>query len=235
MSLAVLLKKLASKNKDDRRVAAERLGKLGDARAIEPLIHASGRGGGERAKNAAITALARIGKPAIPLLVETILHDRTSKLRRASAAASLGLIGDRTTIPHLLKATKDPSIDVRLHTVVALAQFRDSAAIPYLIKALSDESGGVRIQAANALGLLRSRKAVGPLITALRDEKWYVRQHAARSLGLIGDKRATSPLLSSLMDPRPVVAADARQALERLSHTRPKSLRWKASFATSGT
>jgi len=216
VSLAVLLKKLASKNKDDRRVAAERLGKLGDARAIEPLIHASGRGGGERAKNAAITALARIGKPAIPLLVETILHDRTSKLRRASAAASLGLIGHRTTIPHLLKATKDPSIDVRLHTVVALAQFRDSAAIPYLIKALSDESGGVRIQAANALGLLRSRKAVGPLIRALRDEKWYVRQHAARSLGLIGDKRATSPLSSSLMDPRPAVAADARQALERL-------------------
>lgn len=216
MSLAVLLKKLAGKNKDDRRVAAEHLGKLGDARAIEPLIHASGRGGGERAKSAAITALARIGKPAIPLLVETILHDRKSKFRRASAAAALGLIGDGTTIPHLLKATKDPSIDVRLHAVVALARTRDSAAIPYLIKALSDESGGVRIQAASALGLVRSRKAVGPLIKALRDEKWYVRQHAARSLGLIGDKRATGPLSSSLMDPRPAVAADARQALERL-------------------
>ena len=215
-SLTVLLEKLASKNKEDRRIAAERLGKLSDARAIEPLIHASGRGGGERAKNAAIRALAKIGKPAIPLLVETVLHDRASKFRRASAAAALGLIGNRGVIRPLLRATKDPSIDVRLHAIVALARFRDSAAIPYLIRALSDESGGVRLQAASALGLLRSRKAVGPLITALRDEKWYVRQHAARSLGLIGDKRATSPLSSSLMDPRPAVAADAKQALERL-------------------
>jgi HEAT repeat protein len=215
-SLTVLLEKLASKNKDDRRVAAERLGRLGDARAIEPLIYASGRGGGERAKSAAITALAKIGKPAIPLLIETILHDRTSKFRRASAAAALGLIGDRRATLPLLRATKDPSIDVRLHAIVALARFRESAAIPYLIRALSDESGGVRLQATRTLGLLQSKKAVGPLITALRDEKWYVRQHAARSLGLIGDKRATSPLSSSLMDPRPAVAADAKRALERL-------------------
>lgn len=220
VSLAVLLKKLASKNKEHRRAAAERLGEIRDARAIGPLIHASGRGGGERAKAAAIRALARIGKPAVPLLMETLQRDKTSRFRRASAASALGLIGDRAAVRPLLKATKDTSIDVRLHAVLALSRFRANSAVPYLIRALSDESGGVRVNAASALGRLRNRKAVGPLTKALKDKKWYVRQHAAKSLGLIGDKRAADALSSCLRDPRPAAVAAAREALKKLIDNR---------------
>ncbi len=218
MSLDTLLRKLASKDNEERRVAAERLGELGHARAISALIHASGRGGGEMAKHAAVRALTTIGRPALPFLIDTLANDMESVFRRASAAEALGLIGENRAVKPLLKSLKDDnSMDVRLHSVVALARLRDERAVPYLVGALLDESGGVRVQAATALGLFRSRKAVGPLIKALQDEKWYVRQHSARSLGLIGDKRSVGPLRSRLRDGRPAVARAAKESLARLS------------------
>ena len=213
----MILRNLSSNDKEKRRIAAEDLGKLGDPRTIAPLIEASGRGGGERAKRAAIRALARIGKPAIRPLINTMLSSGESIFRRASAAEALGLIGSRRALKPLLRAMKDSSIDVRLHALVSLSRLKEKSAIPYLVRALSDESGGVRVNAASALGIFRSRRAFVPLVKALQDEKWYVRQVAARSLGLIGDSRAVKGLQSVVRDERPAVARAAREALRVLA------------------
>ncbi len=215
--MSKLIADLSSRNKDRRRIAAERLGRLKDTNAIAPLIEASGRGGGERARHAAVRALAEIGVPSVRPLVDTLLNERERILRRASAAEALGLIGGKTVLKPLLHAVKDPSVNVRLHAVVSLARLKDGRAIPYLVKALSDESGGVRVNAASALGIFRSRGAVVPLVKALKEKKWYVRQQAARSLGLIGDIRAAEGLRSAMRDPRPAVAKAARESLEKLA------------------
>ncbi len=218
------LRNLSSNDKEKRRIAAEELGRLGDPSAIKPLIEASGRGGGERAKRAAIRALAKIGKPAIGPLVNTILNRGESIFRRASAAEALGLIGSRRAAKPLLRAMNDSSIDVRLHALVSLSRLREKSAVPHIVSALSDESGGVRVNAASALGVFRSRRSVGPLVMALKDEKWYVRQQAARSLGLIGDRRAAEGLRSAVRDPRPAVARAAREALEILAGKEERSV-----------
>lgn len=217
ISIARLMIDLSSDDKEKRRIAAEQLGKLGDPRAITPLIEASGRGGGERAKRAAIRALARIGQPAIGPLLNTMLNSGESIFRRASAAEALGLIGSRRAVKPLLRAMSDSSMDVRLHALVSLSRLKEKSAVPYIVRALSDESGGVRVNAASALGILRSRRAVVLLVMALKDEKWYVRQQAAKSLGLIGDRRAAEGLRSAMRDPRPAVAKAAREALEKLA------------------
>ena len=223
-SLRVILRNLSSKDKEKRRIAAEELGRLGDPRAITPLIEASGRGGGERAKRAAIRALANVGMPAIRPLINTMLSSGESIFRRASAAEALGLIGSRRAVKPLLRAMNDSSIDVRLHALVSLSRLREKSAVPYIVRALSDESGGVRVNAASALGSFRSKRAVVPLVKALKDEKWYVRQRAARSLGLIGDRRAAEGLRSAMREPRPAVAKAAREALEKLAGTEARSV-----------
>ncbi len=216
----LLLKRLSSDDKNLREAAARHLGKLGKAEAIESLIQASGRGRGERARRAAIQALARIGKPAIRPLINTMLHDNSSVLRRASAAEALGLIGSRRAVKPLIHAMNDSRMDVRLHTVVSLSRLNDTRAIPPIVRALFDESGGVRVNAAAALGVFRSRKAVRPLIKALADDKWYVRQQAARSLGQIGDKRAVDGLRRASREHRRAVVAAAREALAKLDRDR---------------
>ncbi len=216
-STSRLILDISSKDKEKRRIAAEQLGRLGDVKAVKALIEASGKGGGERAKHAAILALAKIGKPALGSLIYTLENGGESIFRRASAAEALGLIGGRKAVHSLLKAMKDPNIDVRLHTVVSLARLKERAAVSSFLKALSDKSGGVRVNAAAALGVLGSESAVMPLVKALKDQKWYVRQQAAKSLGLIGDGRAVKGIRSATRDARPAVAKAAREALKLLS------------------
>ncbi len=214
--LGRLLTELGSNDPERRRVAALRLGELGDIRALAPLIAAAGRGGGERAKHAAILALARLGPPAVPALGRALEHD-ASRMRRASAAEALGLIGHAQGAGPLLAAMSDSSADVRMHATVALLRLRERRAVPLLIGALSDLSGGVRLQAATALGVLRSKRAIPALALALRDEKWYVRQQAATTLGLLGDVRALPALQEAAEDARPAVARAAREAGGRLT------------------
>lgn len=114
-----LRNRLASSNPDERRRAAEQLGESRDARAIPALIEASGCGGGERAKHAAVRSLAKIGGPAVPYLLGA-LQSGYNRFCRASAAQALGLIGDPQAVAALIAALRQDSVDVRLHTAATL-------------------------------------------------------------------------------------------------------------------
>ena len=74
------------KDKEVRRGAAEALGKLGDTRAVEPLIEALGDGS-EYVRNSAAGALGKLGDTrAVEPLIEA-LEDEYGKIRRAAAEA----------------------------------------------------------------------------------------------------------------------------------------------------
>jgi HEAT repeat protein len=66
---------------------------------------------------------------------------------RAKAADDLGKQGDRTTIPALSDALRDPSPKVRREVVLALAQFHSSEVLPTIETATRDVDGGVRMTA----------------------------------------------------------------------------------------
>jgi HEAT repeat protein len=70
---------------------------------------------------------------------------------RAKAAQDLGRQGDRTTIPPLAAALKDPSSKVRREVVLALAEFHQSDVLPPLEQATKDPDDGVRITAVQCL------------------------------------------------------------------------------------
>jgi HEAT repeat protein len=70
---------------------------------------------------------------------------------RAKAAEDLGKQGDRSTIPALAEALKDPSSRVRREVVLALAQFHQPDVLPPLEQATQDVDDGVRITAVQCL------------------------------------------------------------------------------------
>jgi HEAT repeat protein len=70
---------------------------------------------------------------------------------RAKAADDLGKQGDRTTIPALSDALRDPSPKVRREVVLALAQFHSSEVLPTIETATRDVDGGVRMTAVQCL------------------------------------------------------------------------------------
>jgi HEAT repeat protein len=84
--------------------AAEALGEIGDARAVEPLIVALKEGYTDVRRGAA-EALCKIGAPAVEPLIAALKG--TNGTVRRDAAESLGKIGDTRAVEPLIAALKD--------------------------------------------------------------------------------------------------------------------------------
>jgi HEAT repeat protein len=100
-----------------RLAAASALGKVGDSRAVDPLITALDDQQG--VNEVAALALGEIGDPrAVEPLTETLENE--SWEIRSSAAKALGKIGDERAVNPLTKLLEDRNENVRWHTVQAL-------------------------------------------------------------------------------------------------------------------
>jgi len=181
-----------------RREAAEALGKIGNTRAINPLIQAFRYGGSKdpasNMRYPVAIALAEIGKPAVPALLNALSHK--DKDVQPGSAVALGQIGDKRAVQPLMDVLRDGEQYwfLRSNAAEALGRIGDKRAVSVLIGALKDDNSSVRSAAAEALGKLGDARATTPLFSALNDEDNYVRWRAACALGRIGDERATSLL-----------------------------------------
>jgi HEAT repeat protein len=143
-----LLKALRSKDREIRRDAAGKLGVLGPragkaAPALGALL------ADPETRPQALGALVRVGKPAVPVLVQA-LKSKVEPIRR-SAAQALGQMGDKATeaIGPLIALFEDPP--TYRDVVVALGKI-GKPAVPALVKALESGEEEVRRGAATALG-----------------------------------------------------------------------------------
>ncbi len=96
-SLAVepLIAALKDGKRAVRKSAAEALGKVGDARAVEPLIAAFQKDNNRDVRKAAATALAKIGDPsAVEFLSAPLKGEDWDGERLEDAAEALGELGD---------------------------------------------------------------------------------------------------------------------------------------------
>jgi hypothetical protein len=154
-----LIKALRHKEANVRAKAAQALGKVGDVRAVKPLISAM--------KDAALLgydaaeARAKIGPHAAKLLISALL------LVREAAAEALAKLGTPAVEP-LILALQDSNGHVRDVVTEALAKFGTPAVEP-LISALKDEDINVRRMSANALGKIGAASSIESLINALSD------------------------------------------------------------------
>jgi HEAT repeat protein len=199
-----------------RCLAAEALGAIGGARAIDGLIRAltvndvrdrdpNIRLSEEVVRNRAAEQLGQLGdREAIEPLLEAL-----EQFHLVGAAEALAKLKEPRAIPLMIERLEDPFSRDRI--AEALLAFGQEVQLP-LIETLSvkrffvgEESKGSlerRAEAVRLLSQLKSEKAIEPIIELLRDEAQGVRLQAAVALcDLIDDHRIEQVL--------PVLVKDA--------------------------
>jgi HEAT repeat protein len=144
----------------------------------------------------------------VPVLRERLRDDRDWRVR-ASAGRALGRLNARDAMPDLVRALRDPVVDVRVVAAAAIWRLPDPAAVPALTQLLTDQDAAARQWGALALGVIRDRRATQPLLNLLNDAEGGVRLDTIRSLGRIRDPGAVDGLRDFALD-------DARVDEERL-------------------
>lgn len=134
-----------------------------------------------------------------PVLRELIRNDTDWRVR-ASAGRAIGRLGTRDAVPDLVRALRDPVVDVRVVAAAAIWRLPDPAAVPALVELLADADASARQWAALALGVIRDTRATQPLVRLLADPEKSVRLDVIRSLGRIRDPGALQPLEAYVRD-----------------------------------
>lgn len=163
-----------------RQEAAQTLGRIGDARAVKPLIaalediHLCER---------AIEALREIGMPAVEPLIADLQDMGKSEGARIGVARALGQIGGTGAVEPLIATLKDRLASLRMISAEVLGQIGDPRAIEHLAHALEDNDENVRLSVIRALGVVGDTRVVDPLSRALKDKSATVQKAAAEALG----------------------------------------------------
>lgn len=205
-----LIEKLDDHNDRVRVQAARELGRLGDARALAPLVRCL-RDPSSDMRQAAAPALGDLGDArAVEPLTRCLAH----KDAKTSAAAGLALrkLRMRQDTEKTIQQLKDKHPGARLRAAETLGKSGDPRAVPPLIACLADRDRIVRRCVAEALGELRDRRAVKPLIACLHS-RFDSRIAVAGALGKICDPIAVNALIPYLKNPHPSVRWAVAEAL----------------------
>jgi len=213
-AVTALIRALADRDLHVIIGAAEALGRIGDRRAVDPLL-ACLESDTSHVRQAVCQALGEIGDQRAVLPLTEMLRDGDYPVRFAAAAA-LGKLRDPRAIQPLIAALKHENPDVRAAAAEALGQSGDDWAIEPLLAVLSDPRFSVQVAAARALGNLGER-AVRPLAQALRSNAhWNVRYAAAMALGLARSEQGVRALIDALQDDDSRVRWSAASALDKI-------------------
>lgn len=193
-----------------RRAAADALRNLADTRVLTQL--------GEALSDeesavyyAARDALTRLGKPAVPVLLQALGNANPRVAYVAQQA--LARIGEAAIEP-LVKNLRAGSAGTAHWSAIALGNMGEAAVEP-TTGLLEDSAAplGSRVEAARALGISGSQSATEPLMAAAQSAPAAVRRAAISALGEIDDERATTTLAQALTDEAMTVRDEAMAVL----------------------
>jgi len=235
-SLAVLEGLLNDDDPAVRRLAAHALGDFAPEPAETPLLQAlEDQDAAVRAQ--ALESLGRLGGSAATAAARQCLSDPDSAVRLIalavltdseelpdpglltdddptvrSQAAALLLNHSEEAEPTLIRATHDPSAEVRAAALRGIAAARTRSAYSVALEALADPEAEVRAEAMRAIAATAPENAVPSLLAALADEDPRVRAAAVDGLAEVGAP-ASDAVSEALFDQR---REEALTALERL-------------------
>ncbi len=196
--IEVLTGRFKSKDFSTRRLAAQKLGELGDNRGVRPLIKLLGDDAWQ-VRNTVIEALIKIrDNNSIQPLIDC-LGDEEPSIRN-SAMSVLNEMGEDVIKPLTELLLGRGSEAVRIFCANTLGHLKSSKSVAGLISALKDNVENVRHAAVEALGSIGSPDAVMPLIEALKNENRWSQFPYITALGKIGDERACPVCIETLDD-----------------------------------
>lgn len=201
----------------DRASAAEKLGRVGHARAVLPLVKVLQDAAETReVKNSAMRALGVIhDERAVEPLIDALgLPDPATGQPIADVLVKFGGMVADPLIKVLSSSKREMQ---RFWAARVLGRLEDRSAIPTLLGTLGDHSAKVRAEAAKSLGYMKVHEGVGPLSKMLlEDPVPLVRDASAEALGNVADDRALSSLKEALADLDYDTRRRAMEALEKM-------------------
>ncbi|MEN6371769.1 MAG: HEAT repeat domain-containing protein [Armatimonadota bacterium] len=234
-ALEALLTMLKSSDVSKRRLAAEALGKLKNARACDSLAEHLSDDSPVVAQASAL-ALAALGdhRAVEPLI--SILHiepemkpvkisvnpdvyrdEDMARFARNAAAIALGKLGDSRAIEPLAAALENES--VAPYAALSLAQLGDCRGVQYLLNMLKSSEERQMSKAIYALGESKDHRAVKPLVEMLNSETIHCGEKLSvlSALARIGTKEAVAAI-ESVMSSGGESAMDAAGELAKLGY-----------------
>ncbi|MDP8230456.1 MAG: HEAT repeat domain-containing protein, partial [Candidatus Gorgyraea atricola] len=160
-------KVITPQDEQDEKVSQEEIGRL-----IKQL-------GQYATEGAAIDKLAKIGKPAVDLLIE-LLKDTDWSICIVAAGA-LGQIGDERAVDPLIELLKGDNSYLSIAIINSLGQIGDERAVDPLIELLKGNDyypGAAAVTALVKIG----EPAVNSLVESLRDSNYNIRERTATIL-----------------------------------------------------
>ncbi|MCX5708145.1 MAG: 6-phosphogluconolactonase, partial [Candidatus Omnitrophica bacterium] len=148
-------------------------------------------------------ALVKKGKSAVNTLIDALLTNENTKVRRTSAEI-LGKIKDSRAVEPLFLALKDKEGAVSFEAAIALGKLKDPRAVEPLIEALKSEKKYHQRKAIEVLRILKDPRAIESLILVLKDKKdvdtsWGpLRNFAAEAIAEI-EFKATKEIIRDLI------------------------------------
>lgn len=195
---------LRNREEISRPAVARILGKIMDARGIDPLAEAMADPN---------PALAKEARDALVKVLVAALKDSSVEVR-LKAAKLLQDVPDASAVDPLIGALRDKDGNVRQRAGIALGKIGQPAK-ESLVGLLRDPDPEMRRTAAEQLGKIRDPETMEALLAALRDPDPNVQWWAAWALGEIGAP-AEKALNKLQTDPDPGVQRWAREALNKI-------------------
>lgn len=206
-----------------QRAAAEMLARIGDERAVSPLL---GRLLAEQSavRHYACRALASFPLPeVIDALFSCLQNPSEAADVRYQAAQSLAAIGKaafygKVDLMQRLERLQqeDGPVHTRLLAAYALAALGQNSGLDLAMTHARSEDVYLRGLAIIVLGHIGDKKALPFLTEALLHGNKVLRLQAAEALGRLGDVKALPSLHKALDDPHDAVRDAARQSINKI-------------------
>jgi HEAT repeat protein len=165
-------------------------------------------------RRAVVSALAALGDPAVPGLVDIVAHRRDNESRLAAAVEAL--VASRAAVePKMMELARTATSPlVVCDAVNVLGRRRSREALPLFDELSKHGDDNVAVAAIEALGRIGGPETVDALVSAVESRHFFRRFPAIDALGRTGDFRAVEPLTALLGDP-----LYAPEAARGLGHT----------------
>ncbi|MEM2901020.1 MAG: HEAT repeat domain-containing protein, partial [Thermoplasmata archaeon] len=151
-----LIKKLESRDEQTLIETANKLGMIGDERAVEPLI---GRlsDSSVKVRSAIMHALGKIGDISATPFIIKVIKNSISKEDRINAIRAAGMLKDERAVDVILEYMIDNDTEISREAIRALGEIGSAKAISKLKEVANGENENAKI----ALDILRTKQVVG--------------------------------------------------------------------------
>ena len=160
----------------------------------------------------AFLELKKIGRPALPKMVELMRDETKPAMTRGYALVVIASIGTDEVVPYLEEAAQDDDFGTRCEAIKYLGKIGSARAVEILISICKDPAKMLSLDSyysSRALEKVTNKEAIPVLLEALQDKdvlvdeggnKYSIDDIAAEALGSIGDPSVIPHLKAALKD-----------------------------------